>query len=108
MGPENSNTLIFGISYALADRRYNGLPSDPGPAIVPRGADTGPEVIMRTLVIALAHLLATTLRRRVSLALEIVALRHQLALYERTRPLRLRLEPGDRVLWSGRRFSKTM
>jgi hypothetical protein len=47
---------------------------------------------MRFLVIAF--------RRRLALQLEIVALRHQLAVHERSRPSRFRIEPGDRVLWS--------
>ncbi len=49
---------------------------------------------------ALGHFLAVGFRRRLSLQLEIVALRHQLSVYERSRPRRFRLKPGDRVLWS--------
>ncbi len=55
---------------------------------------------MRALWRALGHLLSTAFRRRFSLQLEVVALRHQLAVYERSRPSRFRIEPGDRVLWS--------
>ena len=55
---------------------------------------------MRSLWFALAHLLSTALRRRVSLQLEIVALRHQLAVYERSRPRQFIVKPGDRVLWA--------
>ena len=58
---------------------------------------------MRVLWRALGHFLAAATRERLSLQLEIVALRHQLSVYERRRPRRCRLEPGDRVLWSGSR-----
>ena len=54
---------------------------------------------MRTLLLVLVDWLDTILRRRVSLQLEVVALRHQLAIYQRTcrRP---RISPPDRLLWS--------
>lgn len=55
---------------------------------------------MQSLLLALAHFLCTAFRRRVALQLEVVALRHQLSIYERSRPRRFRIEPGDRVLWS--------
>jgi transposase InsO family protein len=55
---------------------------------------------MRVLWRALRHFLAAAFRGRLSLQLEIVALRHRLAVYERSRPRRFRIEPGDRVLWS--------
>jgi hypothetical protein len=55
---------------------------------------------MRVLWRALGHFLAAATRERLSLQLEIVALRHQLSVYERRRPRRFRLEPGDRVLWT--------
>ena len=55
---------------------------------------------MQSLLLALAHLLSTAFRRRLSLQLEIIALRHQLAVCARSRPRRFRIEPGDRVLWS--------
>jgi transposase InsO family protein len=55
---------------------------------------------MRVFWRALGHFLAAAFRGRLSLQLEIVALRHQLSVYERSRPRRFRLEPGDRVLWS--------
>jgi transposase InsO family protein len=48
----------------------------------------------------LGHLLSNAFRRRLSLQLEVVALRHQLSVYDRTRPRRFRIEPADRVLWS--------
>ena len=53
---------------------------------------------MRSLLLALANFLTASVHRRVSLQLEIVALRHQLSVYERTQSRRLRIEPGDRVL----------
>jgi transposase InsO family protein len=55
---------------------------------------------MRSIWRALGHLLSTGFRPRLSLQLEVVALRHQLCVYERSRPCRFLIEPGDRVLWS--------
>jgi len=55
---------------------------------------------MRTLCVALMHFLVAAFRRRLSLQLEVVALRHQLAVHERSGPSRFQIEPGDRVLWS--------
>jgi hypothetical protein len=47
------------------------------------------------------HFLVAAFRRRLFLQLEVVALRHQLAVHERSRSSRFPIEPGDRVLWSG-------
>jgi transposase InsO family protein len=55
---------------------------------------------MRSLWRAIGHLLFTALRGRLSVQLEVVALRHQLSVYERTRPRRFKIEPADRMLWS--------
>ena len=55
---------------------------------------------MRSLRRASGHLLFTALRGRLSLQLEVVARRHQLSVYERTRLRRFKVEPGDRMLWS--------
>ncbi len=54
---------------------------------------------MRTVLLFLVRWLLTTLRPRASLQLEVLALRHQLAVYQRTcrRP---RISPADRLLWS--------
>src|SRR5216683_3512921 len=54
---------------------------------------------MRAVVYAFLSTLGTLFRSRLSLQVEIVALRHQLAVYQRSvrRPL---LRPADRVLWS--------
>ena len=54
---------------------------------------------MRTLQLFLVRYFLTTLRSRASLQLEVLALRHQLAVYQRTcrRP---RISPADRLLWS--------
>ena len=54
---------------------------------------------MKTICYALLTCLSTWCRSRRSLQLEIVALRHQLSVYQRSNK-RLRIEPGDRVLWS--------
>ena len=43
--------------------------------------------------------LATIFRSRRALQLEILALRHQLAIYQRT-VKRPRIRPGDRILWT--------
>ena len=54
---------------------------------------------MPPIVRALFAFVASLFRSRVSLQLEIVALRHQLAFYQRSRR-RPRGCPSDRVLWS--------
>jgi hypothetical protein len=43
--------------------------------------------------------LRSSVRSRARLDLEILALRHQLHVLERSRPRRVRLTPADRVLW---------
>lgn len=48
---------------------------------------------------ALLAFVASLFRSRVSLQLEILALRHQLALYRRSRR-RPHIRPSDRILWS--------
>jgi hypothetical protein len=54
---------------------------------------------MRTALLLLVRWLLTTLRRRASLQLEVLPMRHQLSIYQRTcrRP---RISPADRILWS--------
>jgi hypothetical protein len=54
---------------------------------------------MRAVVYAFLSTLGTLFRSQLLLQVEIVALRHQLAVYQRSvrRPL---LRPPDRVLWS--------
>jgi transposase InsO family protein len=54
---------------------------------------------MITILSALASLLSFRVRRRASLELELVALRHQVAALRRQRPGRLRLFSTDRLLW---------
>ena len=44
--------------------------------------------------------LQTSARSRAALQLEVLALRHQLRVLQRTRPRRLRLAKADRWLWS--------
>jgi transposase InsO family protein len=53
-----------------------------------------------SVVISLLHSLSFLIRSRASLHLEIVALRHQLAVLNRTRHQRLRLTSADRKLWA--------
>jgi len=54
---------------------------------------------MKQAALFLFSLLSTAFRPRLSLQLEVAALRHQLAVYQRTcqRP---RIQPADRILWS--------
>ena len=54
---------------------------------------------MKPTVYALLQLLTTVIRSRLSLQVEIVVLRHQLAVYQRTTK-RPRIDSGDRILWS--------
>jgi putative transposase len=52
------------------------------------------------VVVSLAYSLRLVIRSRASLHLEIIALRHQLDVVDRSRPHRLRLSPADRLLWA--------
>src|ERR1700682_359785 len=54
---------------------------------------------MITILSALVSLLSFRVRSRASLELEVVALRHQVAVLRRQRPGRLRLLCADRLLW---------
>ena len=54
---------------------------------------------MKPIVCALLLLVSAVVRSRRSLQLEIVALRHQLAVYQRTTK-RPQISSGDRILWS--------
>jgi hypothetical protein len=48
---------------------------------------------------ALFAVICNVARSRLSLQLEVVALRHQLSVYERS-VKRARIRPGDRIRWS--------
>ena len=54
---------------------------------------------MRSVIVSLLLTLRATLRDRAALQLEILALRHQLHVINRSRPQRLRLTHADRMLW---------
>ena len=54
---------------------------------------------MSPVFIALFTLMASTFRTRVALQAEIGALRHQIAVLQRSAPRRLRLKQSDRFLW---------
>ncbi len=54
---------------------------------------------MKTILSALISTIKSTVRSRLSLQVEILALRHQLAVYQRT-PRRPRLKLADRLLWA--------
>jgi hypothetical protein len=54
---------------------------------------------MKPFFRALLSFVVAIARSRISMQLEILALRHQLSVYQRT-PRRPRLKPADRILWS--------
>src|SRR5207302_8761929 len=54
---------------------------------------------MSSLFVALFALLASSFRTRTALQTEILALRHQLAVFQKNAPRRLRLHRCDRLLW---------
>ena len=54
---------------------------------------------MSSVVVALLHTLRTSFRTRAALEAEILALRHQLQVLQRSRPRQLRLTRADRELW---------
>jgi hypothetical protein len=56
-------------------------------------------VKMAALLVAFCAALRATVRSRVELELELLALRHQLAVLQRDRPRRLRLCRTDRLVW---------
>ena len=55
---------------------------------------------LATSVSSFFHLLLLLFRSRLSMQLEVLALRHQLTVYRRS-GVRPRLKPGDRLLWAG-------
>jgi putative transposase len=55
---------------------------------------------MRSVAVSLLLTIRVSLRDRAALQLEILALRHQLHVVNRSRPQRLRLSPADRLLWA--------
>jgi putative transposase len=54
---------------------------------------------MRSVVVSLLLTIRVSLRKRAALQLEILALRHQLHVLNRSRRQRLQLTPADRMLW---------
>ena len=54
---------------------------------------------MRSVIVSLLFALCASRRDRAALQLEILALRHQIQVLERTRPGRVRLIRSDRLLW---------
>jgi transposase InsO family protein len=54
---------------------------------------------MRSVIVSLLVTLRASLRNRAALQLEILALRHQLNVVNRSRPSQLRLTHADRMLW---------
>jgi hypothetical protein len=72
-----------------------------------RSENTGGSIIreimvattMSSLFVAFFALIASTFRTRAALQAEILALRHQLAVFQKNAPRRLRLHRCDRLLW---------
>ena len=67
------------------------------------GVPTIREIIMATtmsLFVAVFALVIASFRTRAALQAEILALRHQLAVFQRNGPRRLRLRRCDRLLWA--------
>jgi putative transposase len=58
---------------------------------------------MMSVLLSLVRTLGTLASSRSALQLEILALRHQLEVLQRTRPRRVRLAKTDRYLWVLRR-----
>ena len=56
---------------------------------------------MTSVLISLLAMVGGVVRSRAALHLEILALRHQLQVLERSRPRRVRLAKTDRWLWYG-------
>jgi putative transposase len=56
---------------------------------------------MISLLVSILQTLRGLAQSRVALHLEVLALRHQLQVLQRTRPRRLRLATADRWLWVG-------
>lgn len=54
---------------------------------------------MSSLFVALFALVASSVRTRAALQAEILALRHQLAVFQKNAPPRLRFQRSDRLLW---------
>src|SRR5271166_4813037 len=54
---------------------------------------------MSSLFVALFALVASSFRTRAALQAEILALRHQLAVFQKNAPRRLRIHRCDRLLW---------
>lgn len=87
--PENSYYLIF-----LTFFRSEGRLKFPVIVVVVEGSRT-----MKPILSALLAYLSSLFRSRTSLQFKIVALRHQLTVYQRATQ-HPRTKPGDRVLWS--------
>ena len=54
---------------------------------------------MTSLFVALFALADSSFRTRTALQAEILALRHQLAVFQKNTPPRLRFQRSDRLLW---------
>jgi hypothetical protein len=74
-------------------------PDQKGNQLSDRKIESGPPFVLPVLL-SLLHSLQFMVRSRASLHLEIIALRHQLAVMHRSSPPRLRLTSADRVLWA--------
>jgi hypothetical protein len=75
----------------------NSVPSENTAVAIIREIMMAPT--MSSLFVALFALVASSFRTRAALQTEILALRHQLAVFQNNAPHRLRLHRGDRLLW---------
>jgi len=66
---------------------------------VPIIRETMAVTTMSSLFVAVFALVVSTFRTRDALQTEILALRHQFAVFQNNAPRRLRLHRGDRLLW---------
>ncbi len=90
MGPKNLE--VDGITAALEERLLKNTAVG-----APKVGTLPPS--MNAVLLALVTSIGSSFRGRVGLQLEILALRHQLAVYHRRRP-RTRTRLADRLLWA--------
>jgi putative transposase len=87
VGPENAITL----------KSQRGQSQTPSALSAPAGTDT--VRAMRAVLVAVVASITGVFRSRRALQIEVLALRHQLAVYQRA-GRRPKLRPADRILWA--------
>ena len=94
-------TLLFlSIVYRFYHSRFSERVQPRMYVFDPVQAVFGEKSIMRMILFTLMSLLTLRFRRRRSLELEVIALRHQLSVLKRRRKFRPRFAPSDRLVWS--------